>query len=179
MRCRLGLAVATAAAFVVGGWPITALAGLPSHTFLLGPRSKGSGCHVRGPLPDRRCSPGAIYRDATLPVICRPYYTSKVRRVSEATRAKVFREYGIPYRLYGRAYEIDHIVPLELGGSNAIANLYPEAAFRPSPGYVRKDRLENRLHDLVCARRMVLRKAQQAIASNWVMLYRQVYGQRP
>jgi hypothetical protein len=160
--------------------PIAAgLVGLPSHTLALAPRTKGSGCHVRGPLPDRRCSPGAFYTDATLPIICKPYYTSQVRRVSESTRAKVFREYGLPYRHYGRAYEIDHIVPLELGGSNVIANLYPEAASHPAPGYHRKDRLENRLHDLVCAGKMSLRKAQRAIATNWVKTYRELFGQTP
>ena len=35
-------------------------------------------------------------------------------------------EYGMPARLYRRTIVIDHIVLLELGGSNDIANLFPE-----------------------------------------------------
>ena len=55
--------------------------------------------------------------------------------------------------------EIDHIVSLELGGSNDIANLYPEKA-NANPGYHVKDKLENKLHDLVCDGTMTLRSVQ-------------------
>ena len=70
------------------------------------------------------------------------------------------------------------IVPLELGGSNAIANLFPE----PGSGranYHLKDGLENELHDLVCAGTLTLRGAQQGIAANWETLYRRVFGSAP
>jgi hypothetical protein len=134
---------------------------------------------VRGPLPDRRCSPGAFFTDATLAMICTPGYSAKVRNVPESEKAAVYAEYGIPRTHYARPYEIDHIVSLELGGSNDVANLYPEAASNPSPGYHVKDRLENRLHSLVCSHQLGLRSVQRAIASNWVVLYRSVYGVEP
>jgi hypothetical protein len=133
---------------------------------------------VRGPLPDRRCSPGAIYSAATPKLVCQPGYSSEVRNVTEATKDDVYREYGLSTGPHGRTYEIDHIVSLELGGSNATANLYPEAA-NPRPGYHEKDRLENRLHDLVCSGELKLKGAQQAIAYNWVTLYRHVVEQPP
>jgi hypothetical protein len=76
---------------------------------------------------------------------------------------------------YGSALEIDHIISLELGGSNDIANLYPERA-TPAPGFRVKDILENHLHDMVCAGSIGLRTAQQQIASNWMQLYKMVYG---
>ena len=123
-------------------------------------------------------APGAIYVDATLEMICTPHYTEKVRRVTSAVRAAVLGEYGLPVRSYGRSYEVDHIVSLELGGSNDIANLYPEAA-SPEPGYRVKDRLENRLHSLVCNGEIKLRQVQRATASNWVELYAKVYGTSP
>jgi hypothetical protein len=152
---------------------------LPSHTLLLLPRVRTGGCTVRGPLPDRRCSPGAVYSDATLGRICTPGYSARVRNVPESEKAAVYAEYGIPRTHYGRPYEVDHIVSLELGGSNDIANLYPEAASDPSPGFHVKDRLENRLHALVCSGRLGLRAVQRAIASNWVALYRTVFGVSP
>ena len=52
-------------------------------------------------------------------------------------------------RLYGRTIEIDHIVSLELGGSNDIANLYPDPGSGRANYHV-KNRLENSLHP--CAR---------------------------
>ena len=72
-------------------------------------------------------------------------------------------------------FEINHIVSLELGGSNDIANLFPEKA----PGYHVKDKLENRLHDLVCSGAITLRTARGGIASNWKRLYRKVYSSVP
>jgi hypothetical protein len=93
--------------------------------------------------------------------------------VSQSTKYEVEQEYGMEARPYGRTIEIDHIVPLELGGSNAIANLFPER------GYGAKDRLEDRLHQLVCAGRMTLAAARVGIARNWPVLYRQVFGVSP
>jgi len=112
-------------------------------------------------------------------MVCTPGYSARVRNVPESEKAAVYREYGIPRNHYSRPYEVDHIVSLELGGSNHIANLYPEAAVNPSPGYHVKDRLENRLHSLVCSHQMPLAKVQRAIASNWVALYTRVYGVTP
>jgi len=70
---------------------------------------------------------------------------------------------------YGRTIEIDHIVSLELGGSNDIANLFPEPGSGPASYHV-KDRLENRLHSLVCSGGISLHVAQAGIASHWQTL---------
>jgi hypothetical protein len=150
----------------------------PYPTRQLGPRTRSSGCRVHGALPDRACSPGAIFVGVSLATVCTTGYSARVRNVGTDERASIFREYGLPFRSYGRRYEVDHIVALELGGSNDAANLYPEAA-SPAPGYQVKDRLENRLHRLVCAHQLPLGVVQRDIARNWVALYRQVYGVDP
>src|SRR5437867_11473696 len=62
-----------------------------------------------------------------------------------AVRTRFTRPYGIKRRFNGRDGEVDHLVSLELGGSNSTANLFPEAA-SPVPGSHEKDRLENELH---------------------------------
>jgi hypothetical protein len=90
----------------------------------------------------------------------------------------VERAYGLSAKSYGSALEIDHIVSLELGGSNDTANLFPER-LNADPGYKAKDKLENRLHDLVCDGKMTLRSVQHQIAANWIKLYRRVYGVTP
>lgn len=64
----------------------------------------------------------------------------------------------------------DHLVSLELGGSNSRANLFPEAA-SPRPGAHEKDRLENRLHDEMCDGRITMRHAQKLIVGDWVAAY--------
>jgi hypothetical protein len=106
------------------------------------------------------------------------FRTSSIRSVSESEKHQVEIKYGMAPQAYGSRLEIDHIVSLELGGSNDIANLFPEQA-DTNPGYHVKDRLENRLHDLVCTGRISLRSAQERIAANWEALYREVFGAAP
>ena len=83
---------------------------------------------------------------------------------------EVYGKYSIPYPEPSGTYELDHLIPLELGGDNASANLWPEPA-SPAPGFHQKDDLENTLHDLVCAGALGLAAAQHAIASNWYAAY--------
>jgi hypothetical protein len=87
-------------------------------------------------------------------------------------------EYGMTPKPYGSALEIDHIISLELGGSNDIANLFPERAI-PAPSWRVKDKLETRLNLMVCAGAISLQAAQQQIATNWMQLYKKVYGKAP
>jgi hypothetical protein len=86
----------------------------------------------------------------------------------------VYAEYDITKHFNGRTGEVDHLVSLELGGTNARANLFPEAA----PGSHQKDRLENALHGEVCDGTVSLRRAQREIAGNWVAAYRARFGRR-
>ena len=55
-------------------------------------------------------------------------------------------------------------MPLELGGDpNDPRNLWVEPGASPNP----KDAVESRLQELVCAGRMSLAAAQEAIAADW------------
>jgi hypothetical protein len=138
-------------------------------------RTRTEGCTL-GPLPDRRCSPGALDRRRTARSICaKRFHTGDVRSVPDSVKHAVEREYGLAAKRYGNTLEIDHIISLELGGSNDIANLYPELA----PGYHVKDVLENRLHKLVCSGAITLHTAQRRIAADWTKLYRVVFGTAP
>jgi hypothetical protein len=144
-------------------------------TVLLAKRTRTAGCRL-GANPDRRCSPGAYYSRLTASAICaRSFRTSAIRNVPEAEKYAVQEEYGLRPGHYGSALEIDHIVSLELGGSNDIANLFPERA-NAHPGYHVKDELENELHRRVCAGTMTLRAARRGIAANWQALYAKVFG---
>ena len=121
-----------------------------------------------GYLPDPTCSPGDILSSNTS-VICVTGYTATVRNVSEKKKNGVYAAYGVVNRTTGE-YEMDHIIPLELGGSNEVKNLFPEPA-DPHPGFHEKDKVENWLHDQVCNHGMPIEYAQTLIAKNWTMAY--------
>jgi hypothetical protein len=88
-----------------------------------GVRSKTLNCVANQPLPDPACSPGAVLTTDS-GVIC--VYTQTVRGVPISEKQQVFAEYGLDWSEHGD-YEVDHIISLELGGSNDISNLYPES----------------------------------------------------
>ena len=107
-------------------------------------------------------TPGAIQSSDTA-AICTPGWAEAHRDVSYATEDDVAREYGLSSH---DGYEIDHLIPLELGGSNAVANLWPEPYDSPY-GATQKDGLEDYLHDQVCHHGLPLATAQHEIAANW------------
>jgi hypothetical protein len=128
----------------------------------LGRRTKSAGCRVRGALPDPACTPGGVFPHATAAEICTPGYAERVRAVLVSTKDAVYASYGISFHAAGR-YQIDHLVPLEVGGNNTRANLWPQV----TPGYGEKDTVENELHAAVCSGRIALAPAQAQIAHDW------------
>jgi hypothetical protein len=123
-----------------------------------------------GDLPDRTLTPGAVLT-SDVGTICRPGYAKSVRHVRGKDKHAVYREYGIARHRPGE-YEVDHLISLELGGSNDIRNLWPESyQTKPWNAHV-KDKIENRLHLLVCAGRLDIREAQRGIATDWIAAYK-------
>ena len=121
-------------------------------------------------VPDPARTPGASL-DVTAADICVPGYSKRVRRVPAAVKREAYATYGVLSHEPGE-YEIDHLIALELGGSNSLKNLWPQS-FRTHPwnAYV-KDALENELHRRVCAGTIDLARAQFVISHNWVIGYR-------
>ncbi|HSX39947.1 MAG TPA: hypothetical protein VLI92_05150 [Candidatus Saccharimonadales bacterium] len=148
---------------------ITSANSQPLPDFHSTSRTKTSNCHVYGALPDKECTPGAVFPNITPEIICVSGYTTKVRNVPTSEKNAVFAEYGITSHKTGE-YEVDHFISLELGGSNDISNLFPEAA-EPKPGFHQKDVIENYLHAQVCNHKMTLAQAQQAVSWDWLKTY--------
>lgn len=130
-------------------------------------------------LPNRTLTPGAVnpaVTQATISrTICLSGYTRTIRPSSAYTTALKRQQLAAGYSYRGDLdtsdYEEDHLVSLELGGSpTSVKNLWPEPYPAPEGARV-KDKVENRLHDLVCSGRLSLRAAQYAIASNWWRAY--------
>jgi len=129
--------------------------------------------------PNPALTPGAINPAATLAVICVKGYTSQpgIRNVTDSIKTKVFAEYGVDPK--ADQFEIDHLVSLELGGSNDIRNLWPQAYnTAPLNAHV-KDALENKLHALVCAGKADLSAVQHDISTDWTAAFVKYVGALP
>jgi 5-methylcytosine-specific restriction endonuclease McrA len=96
--------------------------------------------------------------------ICAAGYRTATYRPpsSQTTHAKWY----VVEPAYGQRHvagELDHLVPLELGGSNDMKNFWVETGRIPNP----KDTVENRLHREVCTGKISLHTAQLDLAHNW------------
>lgn len=159
-------AAGTGQAAIPGGLGTVADEGRVTYTVTLRPGQ----CHAldNGRLPDPACTPGSLDPAVTQAdiraTICTAGWTVRVRPpAADTDRAKyqvAYPAYGIPA---GTVSELDHLVPLELGGSNAITNLWPEVGPVPNA----KDKVENDLRADVCAGELTLAQAQLAIAADW------------
>jgi len=71
-------------------------------------------------LPDPKLTPGDTF-DVTAQDVCVPGYAKKVRAVPAWLKRQAYAEYGITEYKTGD-YEVDHLIPRSLGGSNSIRN---------------------------------------------------------
>ena len=123
-------------------------------------------------LPNSDLSPGIFDSTATVDKICQKGYTATVRHVTDKQKDDVFKEYGLER---SGGYEVDHLISLELGGSNDTRNLWPQSYYGFWNARI-KDGLEHRLHNLVCDNKMALRDAQYRISHNWIETYCYVFN---
>ncbi len=101
--------------------------------------------------------------------ICVPGYAKSVRPATSYTN-------GVKQMLFQRAhmnpalaqtYELDHIIPLALGGHPRKVENLALQPWEGENGAKRKDRLEVKLQCLVCTNQVTLREAQQEILEDW------------
>lgn len=128
------------------------------------------GLNLAPPLmPNPTLTPGAVDPAVTqtniATTICRDGYTESVRNVSAATKLAVMKEYGVSRK--SGPLEIDHRVPLEVGGSNAMANLWPETRARVRYSAWDKDPIETEAKRRVCAGELSLHDAQAIFLGDW------------
>jgi hypothetical protein len=128
-------------------------------------------------LPNLKFTPGDI---AFVPesLLCKHGYTASIRHVTKKMKHQVRYWYNIPDSVPEGTFEIDHLVSLELGGSNSIKNLWPQP-YAGKWGARTKDVLENKLHKLVCNGKITLSQAQYEVMTNWIEAYKKYVKKVP
>src|SRR5690348_6064646 len=117
---------------------------------------------ARGPLPDPAATPGA--RNARVSqanigeTVCVRGWARTVRpprRYTDRLKRRLISRAGLPHSSI-REFELDHLIPLELGGSPTDPrNLWIEPRLGDWNASL-KDDLERRLNRLVCRRKITL-----------------------
>jgi hypothetical protein len=123
--------------------------------------------------PDPKLTPGAILTTVAA-TVCQPGYSKSVRHTSGKLKASIYREYGLDRAV--SHFEVDHLISLELGGADVAENLWPQSYDTVTWNAHTKDKLEDRLHALVCAGRLPLEQAQRDIATDWITAYQKYLG---
>ena len=127
--------------------------------------------------PDKNLTGGSV-RTGDRDAACG--HAGEHRGPMNATRRdEVLRRYGLPAGTHPD-YEIDHLIPLCLGGSDDASNLWPQPrrTIEDTWNAEAKDRLERRMCDLVCDGEIDMATAQQAFATDWIAAYQKYYGDR-
>lgn len=129
--------------------------------------------------PDSKLTPGAIatqsFAGLTTTAPCGTYSQCH-RNTSSAQKTQVEKEYpACPSK-----HEIDHLIPLALGGADDVKNLWcqPEVnAWNGQDfGYHAKDKLETYLVIQMKAGAIAPKDAQQCILSDWVKCYQKYFS---
>lgn len=100
-------------------------------------------------------------------------------RMTAARRDEILRRYGVPSGTHPD-YEIDHLIPLCLGGSDDPSNLWaqPRRNIEETWNAEAKDRLERLMCHMVCGGQIDIANAQEAFATDWIAAYHTYYEDR-
>ena len=132
-------------------------------------------------LPIKKQTPGVVNVAVTQANIndniCKSGWTDTIRPPVSYTNNLKTQQLAGPYagfvKIWGNnpsAYEEDHLISLQLGGSPTDPkNLFPEPYAGKNART--KDVIETKLKRLVCAGTITLKVAQKAISTNWVTAY--------
>lgn len=136
-------------------------------------------------LPDPKATPGATNPDITQANIAknicnRGHWSTKSIRppasYTTALKKSQLRDGVYADRFRDKTpslYEEDHLISIELGGHpRSEKNLWPQP-WDGKYGAHEKDKIENRLHKLVCDGTLTLKAAQQMIAKDWIKAYQE------
>jgi hypothetical protein len=130
------------------------------------------------PVPDPKCTPGGINPSVSESTLTDPAWRTRCIRNCESSESQKHVTYGwyslaSPPNNKGatQVCELDHLVPLEIGGADGLGNIWPQCG--PNNAVLRdryfkqKDKVENYLADEVRKGRMPLADAQRGIAEDW------------
>jgi hypothetical protein len=114
-------------------------------------------------LPDPIVTPGDAQNVSLAEIKKLRSAPARLSNIPSDVKRKVFLSYGL--RVDETNYQLDHLIPLSLGGSDAAKNLWPHSRKGSFWTVEKKLALEKRVYRLVCAGRLSLMAARREVAS--------------
>lgn len=151
--------------------PIRAFGGLkafPASPHVTGtyPKECTLGSSNGHPVPDRSCTPGSVAAGASALCTTATEPAAPPSQELFSTMDAAQTAYGVRVS-NGGAISLDHLVPLDLGGSNDISNLWPLPSKEDDRAGREKAAVDATLNKAVCAGTIGLGAAQNALSINW------------
>lgn len=130
-------------------------------------------------LPDSLRTPGEVNKNINQDnidmTICHKGWSTKNIRPTSSYTTKLKKHQLAEWHYKNKKtgdYEEDHLISLEIGGAPSDPkNLWPQP-YKGEWGARTKDKLEDRLHKLVCDGTITLHEAQEAISKDWIAAYK-------
>lgn len=139
-----------------------------------------------GTIPDPKLTTGAPeLATQDLNVIChrgghKGETTGDYRHTTTAEKNAVYQEYGLANHHAGwcsgpHGCSVDHVTPIECGGADVKANLFPQKGDGPY-NQEDKNRLEGLCHKLVCSGQITPAEGQAWFMPDWRVEYDRRFG---
>jgi len=129
---------------------------------------------LRRSTPDPRLTPG-LAAPLSRSEVCAANPERETATVGRSLALEVFRLYGVTAPEPG-AYEIDYVIPPELGGRADVRNLWPQPYDALPWNAHAKDALEDYLVRSVCEGSVSVQTAQRELAGGWITAYQERFG---
>jgi hypothetical protein len=126
-----------------------------------------SGAVLLAQRPNSYVTPGAKTKVNEADV-CAADLSGSAKPVAGWQRAEALKRYGRDASSYSG--DLDHLIPVSLGGSNDPDNLWPMPDNKEY-GIAAKRELEAKLYKMVCAKEITLKAAQDALKKDWTKSY--------
>jgi hypothetical protein len=130
------------------------------------------------PVPDPRCTPGAINPSVAEATLRDPRFKPECvhgEPKSAEEKARLYAAYGLaePEKNMGqtRSCELNRLIPLELGGANSADNIWPLCGppdvMQSARYFNDKDKVDRYLVMMVKMNRMELDAARKGVVADW------------
>ena len=116
---------------------------------LLGIFTSQNAWALPGPIPDPKLTPGTLCTesDPNFDGYRYPEHVPHCRRnVTQEMKKQIGREYGVAVSDFSK-YEFDHYLPLGIGGSSSLSNLWPQRKDQADEKDVLEDKVFHELSD--------------------------------